>query len=71
MCLYLYTSFQIERSTISAFGFTVIEVNINDNKILAKMIFTCKSKAEFPQPKPLDSIQSSVKEINVQTTNKK
>lgn len=51
VCLYLYTSFQVERNTVSAFGFTAIEVNINDNKMLAKIIFVYKTEDEFPQPK--------------------
>lgn len=51
VCLYVYTLFQVERSTVSAFGFTAIEVNINDNKMLAKIIFACKTKTDFPQPK--------------------
>lgn len=31
-------------------GFTALEVIINGNKMLAKIIFACRTKAEFPQP---------------------
>lgn len=61
VCLYLYTLFQVERSTVSACGFTAIEVNINDNKMLVKIIFACKTKTKFPPPKAsgLNPIQDS------------
>lgn len=56
VCLYLCTLFQVERSTVSAFGFTAIEVNINDNKMLAQLFLCVRLKLNFHSQRSLDSI---------------